>query len=69
MPASVLRSATCGEGPGLGCLGDKGKEGTPEEPKCSGNVSTISAGTFSDEFLYPTEAVKLLIISGTQLDC
>lgn len=42
MSASVLRSVTCGERLGLGCLGNKGREGTPEEPECSGNVSTIS---------------------------
>lgn len=42
MSASVLRSVTCGERLGLGSLGNKEKEGTPEEPKCSGNVSTTS---------------------------
>lgn len=42
MSASVLRSVMCGECLGLGCLGNKGEEGTPEEPACSGNVSTIS---------------------------
>lgn len=28
--------------PGLDCLGNKVEEGTPEEPQCSGNVSTLS---------------------------
>lgn len=42
MSASVLRSVTCGERLGLGRLGNKGKEATPEEPKCWGNVSTTS---------------------------
>lgn len=45
MSVSVLRSVMCGERLGLGCLGNKGKgvdEGAPEEPVCSGNVSTIS---------------------------
>lgn len=42
MSAPVLRSVTCGERLGLGSLGNKEKEGTPEEPKCSGNVSTSS---------------------------
>lgn len=42
MSASVLRSVTRGERLGLGCLGNKGKEGTPEEPECSGNVSASS---------------------------
>lgn len=42
MSASVLRSVMCGERLRLGCLGNKGKEGTPEELACSGNVSTIS---------------------------
>lgn len=42
MSASVLRSVMCGERLGLGCFGNKGKESTPEEQECSGNVSTIS---------------------------
>ncbi len=60
MSASVLRSVMCGECLGLGCLGNKGEEGTPEAPACSGNVRTISITgtdniTFFDSFLYCRE--------------
>lgn len=42
MSESVLRSVTCRERLRLGSLSNKGKEGSPEEPEGSGNVSTIS---------------------------
>ena len=54
MSASVLRSVTCGERFGLGCLGNKGKEGTPEEPECSGNVSTASITVAGNTVLFRT---------------
>lgn len=53
MSASVLRSVMCGECLGLGCLGNKGEEGTPEAPACSGNVRTISiTGTDDTTFFF-----------------
>lgn len=52
MSASVLRSVMCEECLGLGCLGNKGDEGTPEEPAFSGNVSTISITTTGNATLF-----------------
>lgn len=62
MSASVLRSVMCEECLGLGCFGNKGDEGTPEEPAFSGNVSTISIKTTGNTSLFRINFHNVLVM-------